>query len=351
MFVKEKYGEKMNDYPIDFIITWVDGNDPEWQEEKAKYKGTKGDSRNSRYRDWDTLKYLFRGIEKNAPWVNKVYLVTCGHIPAWLDTKNPKLKLVKHSDYIPAKYLPTFSSRTIDMNFHRIDELSEHFVYFNDDMLLMKPVSKEDFFVNGVPCDTAVLRPAVVKSNKSGIKETTAQMYLAPIIDMALINKYINKHQAILNNFFKWYNPKYGKEILKTLSMAIWNFFPGIREYHCCYSYLKSTYKNLWAMEEEAFNQVCEHRFRVNTDYNHWVFSYWQIANGDFYPRNPKFGNAYSLSDNDKENKKILSILKSKRFKLVCINDSVSDENYSRVYNDLNMCLEAVFPDKSKFEI
>ena len=27
----------MKDYPIDFVVTWVDGNDPVWQAEKAKY--------------------------------------------------------------------------------------------------------------------------------------------------------------------------------------------------------------------------------------------------------------------------------------------------------------------------
>ena len=340
----------MNDYPIEFIITWVDGSDPAWQAEKNKYKGVKGDSRSSRYRDWDTLRYLFRSIEKNAPWVNKVYLVTCGHLPEWLDVSNEKLALIKHSDYIPESFLPTFSSRTIDMNFQRIPELSEHFVYFNDDMILLRKTAREDFFVNGLPCDTAVLRPAVVKSLKAGNKETTSQMYLAPIIDMALINKYIDKHKAIRSNFFKWYNPKYGLEALKTLSLSIWNFFPGIREYHCCYSYLKSTYSELWDMEEEAFNEVCSHRFRVNTDYNHWVFSYWQIAKGKFYPRSPKFGTAFSLSDNDAANAKIFSALKNAQYKLVCVNDSVSDANYEEVYRQLNDCLNSLYPDKCSYE-
>lgn len=340
----------MDNYSIDFIITWVDGNDPEWQAEKAKYKGTKGDSRNSRYRDWDTLRYLLRSIEKNAPWVNKVFLVTCGHLPSWLNTSNSKLEIIKHSDYIPNEYLPTFSSRTIDMNFHRIDQLSEHFVYFNDDMILMKPVKREDFFVDGLPCDTAVLRPAIVKTLKTGNNETTSQMYLAPVIDMALINKHIDKHQAIRSNFFKWYSPKYGIESLKTLSMSIWNFFPGIREYHCCYSYLKQTYKELWELEPEPLSEASAHRFRVNTDYNHWVFSYWQIAKGNFAPRRPDFGTAYSLTDDETNNQIILSALKSSKYKLICLNDSVSDENYESVFNVLRKCLESIYSEKSSYE-
>ena len=340
----------MEKYPIDFIITWVDGNDPEWQAQKAKYKGEKGDSRTSRYRDWDTLRYLLRGMEKFAPWVHRVFLVTCGHLPAWLNTEHPKLRIVRHEDYIPHEFLPTFSSRTIDMNFQRIPELAEHFVYFNDDMLLLGKVRPEDFFRKGLPCDTAIMRPAVIKTMKAGTKETNAEMYLAPIIDMALINKHFNKHSAVMKNFFKWYSPRYGKEMLKTMTFSIWNFFPGIREYHCCYSYLKETYRELWELEEEAFNNVCSHRFRVNTDYNHWVFSYWQMAKGQFAPRDPGFGTAYSLGDDDEANRKIYRTMKSRKHKLVCVNDSVSDVNYDRVLAELTGCLQEIFPGKSGFE-
>lgn len=338
----------MEDFPIDFIITWVDGGDPEWLASKAEYKGEKGDVRNNRYRDWDTLRFLLRSIDTYAPWVNKVFLVTCGHLPKWINLDNPKLRIVKHSDYLPEKYLPTFSSRTIDMNFHRIPELSEHFVYFNDDMLLVDKVEREDFFKNGLPCDTAVLRPAIIKNNKS-LDEKTSQMYLAPVIDMSLINKYFPKHRAIRKNFRKWYSLKYGKEIIKTFSLSLWDFFPGIREYHCCYSYLKSTYSDLWKLEEKAFDEVCMHRFRVNTDYNHWVFSYWQMAKGDFAPRNPGFGFAYSLSDLE-NNKKIFADIYSKKHKMVCLNDSVSDDQFENMLLDVTKRLEKLYPAKSSFE-
>ena len=339
----------MSEHAIDFIITWVDGSDPEWQAEKAKYKGGSGDQRNSRYRDWDNLKYLLRSIEKNAPWVNRVFLVTCGHTPSWLNKENEKLVLVKHSDYIPEEFLPTFSSRAIDMNFHRIEELSEHFVYFNDDMLLTSPVTREDFFKNGLPCDTAILRPAVINVGKAASKKTT-EMYITPVIDMTIINRHFNKKAAIRKNRFKWYSLKYGKEMFKTLSLGIWNFFPGIREYHCCYSYLKQTYKDVWAVAEEALTESCMHKFRVNTDYNHWVFSYWQMAKGQFYPRSPKFGLAYSLCDDDEENKRIYGILRSRKLKLTCINDSVSEENYERILKEFTQVMTELFPEKSSFE-
>ena len=74
------------DNKIDFVITWVDGNDPEWLEEKRQYDGTIKNSKNTdnnlnRYRDMGILKYWFRGVEKYAPWVNKIHFVVWKNIP------------------------------------------------------------------------------------------------------------------------------------------------------------------------------------------------------------------------------------------------------------------------------
>ena len=89
---------------IDFVIPWVDGSDPAWQKErdaKAAQLGSmeRCDNRGERYRDWDNLKYWFRGVEKFAPWVHKIYFVTWGHLPEWLDVQHPKLVIVRHEDY------------------------------------------------------------------------------------------------------------------------------------------------------------------------------------------------------------------------------------------------------------
>ncbi len=67
---------------MDFVQLWVDSNDTEWQAEFKRYAAiNNGDKRDVRYRDWENLKYWFRGIEKFAPWVERVHLVTCGHYP------------------------------------------------------------------------------------------------------------------------------------------------------------------------------------------------------------------------------------------------------------------------------
>jgi hypothetical protein len=59
-------------------------------------------------------------VEKYAPWVNRVFFITCGQCPPWLNRNHPKLRLVDHKDFIPLEYLPTFNSMTIELNLHRI---------------------------------------------------------------------------------------------------------------------------------------------------------------------------------------------------------------------------------------
>ena len=132
----------MQDKAIDIVLAWVDGSDPVWREEKRKRMEEQGisvnvDDREDRYRDWDLMRYWFRGIEKFAPWIRKIHFVTWGHLPEWMDVANPKLHIVNHKDYIPEKYLPTFNSNVIEMNFYRIEGISEDFIYFNDDMFLL----------------------------------------------------------------------------------------------------------------------------------------------------------------------------------------------------------------------
>ena len=146
---KNRSVEKIT-YPIDFVVTWVDASDPEWLSQKEKYHtelshSEKKDNSSFRYREWGMFRYWFRAVEQYAPWVRYVWLVTCGHTPEWLNTEHPKLRVVRHEDFIPKEYLPTFSSICIELNLWRISGLSEHFVYFNDDMYLFDNASTKRY--------------------------------------------------------------------------------------------------------------------------------------------------------------------------------------------------------------
>ena len=79
------------EFPIDFVVTWVDGADPKWLKKRNIFEdGNMDDKSETRFRDYNLFNYWFRAVEKYAPWVNKIYLVTDNQIPEWLNVDHRK---------------------------------------------------------------------------------------------------------------------------------------------------------------------------------------------------------------------------------------------------------------------
>lgn len=324
---------------IDIVIPWVDPSDPAWRAEKENYDPHFDPSASGevRYRDMDNLQYVFRSIEKYMPWVHKIFLVTWGHLPKWINTSAEKLVIVNHKDYIPDKYLPTFSCTVIEMNYHRIEGLSEHYIHFNDDIFVVKPTKPEDFFVNGVPKDMAVISPApsfrdvmcAVESNNFGI-----------------INDYFTVDD-ISKNWKKWYSLKYGKFLIRTMIFSRFHTIIGIFEPHVAFPHLKSTLEMLWEKEYEVLDTTSKSKFRSRDDVNDWLIRHWQIMSGNFVPRRWDFGKYLYLSDT----KAIEKTMKHPgRCHIVCVNDSANIEDFDLYKSFLNKTLAELFPEKSSFE-
>lgn len=326
---------------IDFVIPWVDGGDPEWLKEKNAYSGkltTEEDARDIRFRDWDTLRYWFRGVEKYAPWVNRIHFVTWGHLPDWMNTDHPKLHIVNHKDYIPAQYLPTFSSHVIELNMHRIPELSDHFVYFNDDIFILKPLKEEDFFVDGVPCDLCVANAITPRLGE-----------FSPILlqTTSYINKHFDKKKDMKKNRNKWFNLKYGNLLIRTLCLTPWTFHTGFYNHHLAVAYDKKTLETVWNEEPDILDQTCHHRFRNDMDVNQYIFRYWRLASGDFVPHEV-LGRYVNMGDN---NESIYRMIKGQSVKLLCINDKENKSDFETEKKKMIDAFEQVFPEKSSFEI
>ena len=145
-------------FPVDVVYTWVDGNDPEWnraREERlaglagthaAETAQTRESSGQARFVSRNELRYSLRSVHLFAPWVRRIHLVTAGQVPDWLDVDHPMINLVDHSEILPADGLPTFNSHAIESCLHLIPGLAEHFVYFNDDFFLGRPIRPEALF-------------------------------------------------------------------------------------------------------------------------------------------------------------------------------------------------------------
>ena len=140
---------------IDLVYLWVNGNDPKWIAKRNACIGKPTDKQENcagRYADSGELKYSLRSIEKYAPWIRKIFIVTDEQVPEWLDTSNPKVHVVDHKEIMPEESLPCFNSTLIEHYLDKIPGLSEHFLFSNDDMYINRPVSPATFFeADGLP--------------------------------------------------------------------------------------------------------------------------------------------------------------------------------------------------------
>lgn len=333
---------------IDFVIPWVDGSDPKWLEKKSQYQNVLEDedgAREIRFRDWDNLRYWFRGVEKFAPWVNKVYFVTCGQIPDWLNTKHEKLVCIDHKDYIPEKYLPVFSSHPIELNFNRIKELSEHFVYFNDDVFLTSPVKPENFFVKGLPCDSAVESP--ITPNR---KDTFNDILMN---NMILINEHFNRRKVLKEHRRLFYSLADKKGFFTNLCFAPLHredFF-GFEYAHLAVPLLKSTIDKLWEISNEWLDTTCQHRFRHADDVNQYIFRNYQYVTGKFHPYSwRKKGHAFQVNDGEKNNvSEICDAIRMGKYQMICINEA-DVVHFEDTKEKINQALNSLLSEKSEFE-
>lgn len=328
---------------IDFVVLWVDGGDPEWIKEKNNYApqgSITPEVEAARFRDWDNMKYWFRGIEKFTPWVNKIHFVTYGHLPQFLNTENEKLNIVNHRDIIDNNYLPTFNSAAIEVNISKIDGLTDKFVYFNDDTFIISPMKERDFFVNGVPC-------------AEGLEEALTSIgdgaaYSHHILnDIDVINKYFDKRKQYKKNFTKYFNFKYGTQNIRNLSLLIWKNYTGFKNAHLPTAYLKDTWEIVWSKEEERLSNTTSHKFRSYYDLNQYVFRQWQIASGNFHPQLAP-GKVIEATDSNLE--KITNEIIKQKHKMLCINDNQDILDFENIKSAINKAFDKILPEKSSFE-
>ena len=328
---------------IDFVITWVDMEDPKWKAEFLKYSGKKENEKNgvsdARFRDYGFLKYWFRGVEKFAPWVRKIHFVTCGQKPEWLNENNPKINLVNHKDYIPEQFLPTYNSVVIERYMHKIPDLAEHFVYFNDDFYIINKVGIERFFYNGFPCDIAVFQ----------YNPSWSQWYKTLKNNLKIINRQFDKKEVMARDYDKWFHESYGSKARLNYLLKPYNKFITLRTPHNAQPYLKSTFEEVWAVAEKELTETSANRFRTVTDYTPELFRTWQICRGNFEPYNTYVDTKmFPLLIRSKQ---AIKAIYNQSYSLICLNDNVHIRNYAQVMEDIKNAFDSILPEKSSFEL
>lgn len=328
---------------IDFVVTWVDGSDKAWRREKAGYlHSEENDDSEERYRNWELLKFWFRGVEKYAPWVRKIHFITWGHLPTWLNTEHPKLHIVRHEDYIPKEFLPVFNSNVIEIHMHRIEGLSEKFVYFNDDMFPIRTLQPEDFFRQGKPCDMLAFQPVVANP----VNPVMSHLFLNNTLVLA---KYFKKRENVKKhpgNYFKiGYPPLYF--FYNILEMAF-PLYTGFYTVHGPSPFCKSTFQEIWEKEGKLLTEMSSHRFRSGDDVTPYLFREWQKLSGNFHARNLMRDFRYFNISED--NRALVHTIEKQKYKLICINDAQVNGDFERIKAQLQGAFLTILPETSAFE-
>lgn len=241
-------------YPIDAVITWVDGNDERHKAKRMKYgnetifnaEDIAGDSR---FASLGEIFYCVASLNRFAPWLNKIYLVTDEQDPhidqlieKYFPEKHIPMEIVDHKTIFRGyeEFLPTFNSISIESMTWRIPGLSEHYIEFNDDFILTAPVTPDDFYTaeNEVICYgkknnyLMVKLSRMIKYRKDGSKKVTF------------------------------------KETMLNAASLIRRYTSFIKIYHAPRALLKSVYENYFNEHPEHLTKNIAHRFRFHKQYN-----------------------------------------------------------------------------------
>jgi hypothetical protein len=219
-------------YDVDAVVTWVDGADPALKRKRDHYlrkaQTPLHDNGTNPHR-WvcsDELSFCLRSIANNAPWVRRVWIVTDNQIPD-IEGLPPefmvKIGVVDHREIFAGfeDALPTFNSLAIEAMLWRIPELSERFLYFNDDVFVTAPVEVGDFFADDGPllrgkwADYAYLPRCDESRDEASLLNLYTQINAAVLVGYAADHIFDSAHvvhpmqRSVMAELFDTYRDKF----------------------------------------------------------------------------------------------------------------------------------------------
>ena len=337
-----------DDSPIDFVVLWCDSSDSDWIREMALWKerisGEKVDIDAARYRDWSIFKYWFRSVEKYAPWVRKVHLVTNGQVPDFLDLSNSKIKLVIHKNFMEPSSIPTFNSHAIELQVPFIEDLAEQFVYFNDDMFLVDYVMPEHFFRNG--------KRVELFCERSFLRYYDSVFYRIIATNRRMLNDYVAGRK-------REYIKRIGKSKWFSFNLPISYWFSNVFYYlfakkfvgfsieHGPSTFLKSECLAAISQFNGIYKNTINNKFRGPDQINQYLFRYWSILNGSYVIDKGAGCCFFEISDLKKISK---GFRKGFKYPEICLNDSSHIEDFEGTKSQIISILDKWLPEKSSFE-
>lgn len=303
-------------FNVDFVFPYVNPADETWQKSYKYFRGDFYKKQDERFRDFSLLKYIFRSIEANAPWINRVFVLVAykSQIPEFLKTSS-RLIFVEHKDFIPSYYLPTFNSNTIEMFLPFVPDLSEHFVYSNDDLLFLNKTEVSDFFIS----------EKLLKAAYTFRRATDPEGFQASV----------KRTWDTVESFFG-----------RKPNLA--HDYVYLKQYHGCAAprLLSDCKECFYVLQKEIENSLTLFR-NVDRNLNQYLFGYYSVFKNHISIFPYKLQGLYVAGEDGKE--KLVDAIRNAPARMICINDTaaMTDELIAAVYEEL----DKKFPNKSKFEV
>ncbi|MDA7777986.1 Stealth CR1 domain-containing protein [Flavobacteriaceae bacterium] len=301
---------------IDLVYLWVDGSDPKWLHKKQQFIEKKINT-TGRFQDNGELKYSLRSVEKHLPWIRKIFIVTDEQTPSFLDATHPKIEIVHHAQIMPKDILPTFNTSLMEYFIYRIPDLSEHFLYANDDTFVQADLSPSFFFKAGIPIMRMIKNPLI--------------KYKLRLKKALHIN--INTYRLAIQNAYTLFEKRF-------------HIFYPITPHHNIDACLKSDYK---AVVEEVFKEAIasmhSHRFRNKADIHRILINYYALSKKSGILKYVGRSESCRIRVHKTDYQKYIDTYNPKLF---CLNDTEHATEEHRAH--VEPFLQKMFPDKAAFE-
>lgn len=227
------------DFPVDVVFTWVNDKDPRWQEKYNAEKNIGVEHHGqyatdaARFSNHNELYFSVQSVIKFLPWIRNIYIITDDQQPGWIN-EFPSVKVVDHREIIDPEFLPTFNSHVIEAHLHKIPELAEHFIYFNDDVFVARALPKGHFFKsNGI----ASVFPA-----KKDLSEMRSRGVTTPTLNASF-------HVSELLE----------RDLGERIETPLVHTYVPLR---------KSMFENVWSNYHDQIREFLPHKFRTDQDLN-----------------------------------------------------------------------------------
>ena len=285
---------------IDAVITYVDLNDENWKKSYEKFVSKPLYEVENRFRSYGCLDLQIKLIRKNMKFVDKIFVVVSSLSQVPEDVlKLEKVYVITHSQIIPKRFIPCFNSCTIEMFLYNIKALKNNFLYFNDDVFVVKHCEETDFIEKGIPHIKYSLKK--YEGNVTPFEQNI-----------------INSHK-IFDNTAKYF----------------------IKPSHFCYCLNKSHMIDVWIKHKNEIEKSLT-RTRHRSNINFYAFINYEILNGNSIYQYVTGKYVESIDSFEKASNEILN----GDTRMICINDNDKCIDFKWFCEETRRFLECMLEEK-----